>query len=56
VVVSQQTIYYTFFYGNGNADYHLGAGFFIHKRNKPAIRREEFSSDRISYNTKRPVG
>jgi hypothetical protein len=23
---------YTFFYGNGNADHHLGKGFFVHKR------------------------
>jgi hypothetical protein len=23
---------YTFFYGNRNADHHLGTGFFIHKR------------------------
>jgi hypothetical protein len=39
---------YTFFYGNGNADHHLGTGFFLHKRIILTINRVEFSSDRMS--------
>jgi hypothetical protein len=46
---------YTFLYGNGNADHHLGTGFIVHKGTMSAVRRVEFVSDRMSYNTKRPL-
>jgi hypothetical protein len=39
----------TFFYGQGNGDYQLGTGFFVHKRMASAVRRVEFISDRMSY-------
>jgi hypothetical protein len=40
---------YTFFSGNGNADYHLGTGCFEHKGIVSAVKREEFVSDTMSY-------
>jgi hypothetical protein len=40
---------YTFFYGNGNADHHLGTGFFVYKRIITAVKRVELISDRMSY-------
>jgi len=44
---SQPTDYCTFCYGNGNANHHLGIGFFIHK----GIISAQFISDRMSYIT-----
>jgi exonuclease III len=40
---------YTFFYGLGNGDHHLGSRFFVHKRIVSAVRRVKFISDRKSY-------
>jgi hypothetical protein len=40
---------YTFFYGQGNGDHQLGAGFLVHKRIVSAVRRVEFIRDRMPY-------
>jgi hypothetical protein len=40
---------YTFFYGEGTENRHIGTGFFVHKRIISAGRRVEFVSDRRSY-------
>jgi hypothetical protein len=39
----------TFFYGQGNGDYQLGAGLLVHKKIVSAVRRVEFISDTTSY-------
>jgi hypothetical protein len=41
----------TFFYGNGNANHHLGRGFFVHQVVISAVKRVEFISDKMSYVT-----
>jgi exonuclease III len=43
---------YTFLYGHGNADHHLGTDFYVHKR-FIAVKRVEFVSDGMSYLTLR---
>jgi hypothetical protein len=48
VVVSQQMIIH-FFFGNENANHHLGTGCFINKRIRSPLKRVEFVSDRTSY-------
>ena len=39
---------YTLFYGEGNASLQLGTGFFVHRRNRSAVKKMEFISDRVS--------
>jgi hypothetical protein len=40
---------FTFFYGNGNADHHLGTGFFVHKGIVSAVEKAQLVSDLLSY-------
>ena len=42
---------YTIFYGEGNANHQLGTEFFVHRRIRPAVKKEEFISDRVSWIT-----
>jgi exonuclease III len=40
---------YTFFYGKGNENHGLGTGFFVGKKNVPAVMRVVSVSSRMSY-------
>ena len=39
---------YTLFYGEGNANYQLGTGRFVHRRIRSPVKKVEFISDRVS--------
>jgi hypothetical protein len=48
-VGSQPADGYTFLYGNGSVNHHLGIGFFIHMRIRSAGKTIKFVSDRMLY-------
>jgi len=48
---SQPADNYTFLYGNGNANHHLGTGSFVRKRIVSAVKRSEFIT--VAYNTRK---
>jgi hypothetical protein len=50
---SQPADDYKFFYGNGNANYHIEASSFVYKEVVSALRREEFIVRIALHNTKK---
>jgi hypothetical protein len=41
--------YYTFLYGIGNADHHLGTVFLVHKGIRSGVKKVEVVGDRMYY-------